>query len=290
MARYNLQFPFESYRGRVGGATYSANKAGNYIKAFESPANPNTKLQQIIRGLFTDVAKEWFTLTPAQRSFWETYANTDYVPLTTESKYTGRQAYTALRICQTYPYRWRDEVGLTAYSLQLGSQGVTITLADPEPLEIPPTPWAGSKKFNLNQLELTVIDWQIEQYLQMNGSYQVFLGVKIDPTNISQGLYEFNNGGKRFAFNLYLSDRLVANGQKVMNPFATKYVPYIPIDSINLAQNLTGVEYVTQYLQFESAEDYPPRLGWYLATLTIVTPWGEQRILDKKYIELTLNT
>lgn len=66
--------------GSVGGMTYSRNKGGMYIRARAIPTNPNTALQQAVRNAVTQLSNFWVdTLTAAQRTSWELYA--DNVPV-----------------------------------------------------------------------------------------------------------------------------------------------------------------------------------------------------------------
>lgn len=61
--------------GSVGGITYSHNAGGMYQRARAIPTNPNTPEQQTIRGAVTSLTNLWInSLSPAQRSLWETYA------------------------------------------------------------------------------------------------------------------------------------------------------------------------------------------------------------------------
>lgn len=61
--------------GSVGGTTYSHNRAGMYIRNRTLPVNPNSNLQQLVRGYFAQLSPYWgATLTADQRAAWEVYA------------------------------------------------------------------------------------------------------------------------------------------------------------------------------------------------------------------------
>jgi len=67
--------------GSIGGATYSHNKGGMYIRARGIPTNPNTPQQQAVRGILADLANRWTqTLTLTQRNGWKAYADNVKVP------------------------------------------------------------------------------------------------------------------------------------------------------------------------------------------------------------------
>lgn len=66
--------------GSIGGATFSRNAGGMYIRARAVPTNPNTPGQAQVRGLLADLANRWNnTLSGAQREAWKVYS--DQVPL-----------------------------------------------------------------------------------------------------------------------------------------------------------------------------------------------------------------
>lgn len=67
--------------GSIGGATFSRNAGGMYIRARSIPVNTNTAQQQAVRNNLAQLASRWGNvLTPAQRFAWETYAQN--TPLT----------------------------------------------------------------------------------------------------------------------------------------------------------------------------------------------------------------
>jgi hypothetical protein len=61
--------------GKIGGAVYSHNRGGNYIRNWRTPVNTNTAQQQAIRNdLGTLQARFAQTLTSGQRAAWATFA------------------------------------------------------------------------------------------------------------------------------------------------------------------------------------------------------------------------
>lgn len=61
-------------RGTVGGGTYSANKAGPYLKAWARSANQRSVLQTTQRNAIARHAQAWRALSSANQTNWETYA------------------------------------------------------------------------------------------------------------------------------------------------------------------------------------------------------------------------
>lgn len=67
-------------RGTVGGATFSANKAGPYVRAWSRPTNPRSIAQQVSRGAMTQCGPAWQNATGAERAGWDALAVTDPEP------------------------------------------------------------------------------------------------------------------------------------------------------------------------------------------------------------------
>lgn len=61
-------------RGTVGGATFSANKAGPYVKSWARGANPRTNPQSLHRNALSTWAAKWRTLSSSDQADWDTYA------------------------------------------------------------------------------------------------------------------------------------------------------------------------------------------------------------------------
>lgn len=61
-------------RGTVGGGTFSANKAGPYLKSWARSSNPRSELQTDHRNILGKWATLWQSITAAQRTAWDVYA------------------------------------------------------------------------------------------------------------------------------------------------------------------------------------------------------------------------
>jgi hypothetical protein len=67
--------------GSIGGATFSRNRGGMYIRSRANPTNPGSAFQTVIRGFVAALTSAWNdTLTSSQRAAWDTYA--ENVPMT----------------------------------------------------------------------------------------------------------------------------------------------------------------------------------------------------------------
>jgi hypothetical protein len=60
--------------GSVAGTTYSRNAYGSYLRSRAIPSNPNTSLQQDVRGNFSQASSAWRSLTADVRDAWAVFA------------------------------------------------------------------------------------------------------------------------------------------------------------------------------------------------------------------------
>ena len=67
-------------RGSAGGITASRNRSGNYLRKRIKPTNALTSFRSRARNDLAGAASAWPTLTSAQRSAWNSFADTNLVP------------------------------------------------------------------------------------------------------------------------------------------------------------------------------------------------------------------
>lgn len=61
--------------GSIAGVTHARNRFGNYARPRTKPVNPNSSRQVVIRSALSYLTTYWHeTLTPANRTAWNTYA------------------------------------------------------------------------------------------------------------------------------------------------------------------------------------------------------------------------
>lgn len=75
MARIIYSGLVTSIRGSVGGTTFQNNAYGFTIKNKANMIIPNSPQQELRKLIFSLATKAWATLSDAERSNWETYAN-----------------------------------------------------------------------------------------------------------------------------------------------------------------------------------------------------------------------
>lgn len=72
---YNAQLS-----GKLAGTVYSRNKYGFYVKNYTKPNDPRSPAQLISRATLGTVSGAWHALTDTQKSAWNTFGSTVYVP------------------------------------------------------------------------------------------------------------------------------------------------------------------------------------------------------------------
>lgn len=79
MARIAFGAMITQASGKQGGAVYSRNRYGSYIRNKSLPVNPQTALQVTVRNHFANVSSSWRSLSAAVRAAFKNYA--DATPL-----------------------------------------------------------------------------------------------------------------------------------------------------------------------------------------------------------------
>ena len=84
--------------GSVGGATFSHNRGGSYVKRRATPTNPNTLAQTDIRGILATLSSGWSSVDETDRLAWDNWAaaNPTTDSLGNEINWSGHQAYIGL--------------------------------------------------------------------------------------------------------------------------------------------------------------------------------------------------
>jgi len=99
MARIIGGSPLGEVRGKVGGLVYSANRAGQYIRAYRIPVNPRTLAQDRARSAFGTASGTYHHLSGSEKSSWQAFASGVYSPKIgiNVGQFSGFNAYTSLR-------------------------------------------------------------------------------------------------------------------------------------------------------------------------------------------------
>lgn len=109
-----------SASGSVGGATWSRNKGGMYIRARAIPTNPSSTYQQTVRSAMAQLVTLWGSvLTAAQRAAWDVYAdNTPLIdPLGSPTLVSGLNMYVRGNVLRLQTALVRADDAPTTYDL-----------------------------------------------------------------------------------------------------------------------------------------------------------------------------
>jgi hypothetical protein len=116
--------------GSIGGSTYARNRFGYYLRPRTKPVNPNSTRQSAIRLYMKYYTERWHdTLTPTNRSQWNTYAAS--VPVKNrlgETVYlTGFNWYIAVNIVRAQAENSKCDSGPTTLTLVESDPGFAVS-------------------------------------------------------------------------------------------------------------------------------------------------------------------
>lgn len=99
MARIVGGSPMGELSGKMGGFVFSRNRSGQYVRKFSIPINPSTGAQLQARSSFAGAVGSFHSLTPAEKSQWQSFAVGAFNPKNAINigQFSGINAYTALR-------------------------------------------------------------------------------------------------------------------------------------------------------------------------------------------------
>ena len=76
MAIVTIALPVSGIRGMLGGAVFSANRSGPYVRGWSPVVNPSSAGQMGQRGIIAQAGALWRTLSTAEQDDWDTFALT----------------------------------------------------------------------------------------------------------------------------------------------------------------------------------------------------------------------
>lgn len=76
MAIVTIALPVSGIRGMLGGAVFSANRSGPYVRGWSPVVNPSSIGQIEQRGIIAQAGALWRTLSTAEQGDWDTFALT----------------------------------------------------------------------------------------------------------------------------------------------------------------------------------------------------------------------
>jgi hypothetical protein len=283
MARAFYSPIFDYIRGKFGNAVFSANTAGEYMKDYVIPANPNTVSQVNIRAIFSAVASVWNTLSVANRSLWDVWANSGYSPLdrsVNTLRYTGRQAYSALSIAVTWFLDWYNtDHAISTDAWTVGSDPSTESFLTPAVVSSPPTNLTGSKQLLLSGTLHDITSFVVSTNSTTHRKITVTFTNAISAATYTDDLPKI--GGEKGSFGVYLSKQVPVDGYKVSQKFVTKWFQAKPIDKLT-----TTVSAPATTLTVDLTGTFVATTGKYYATLVWLTKDGQQIDLVSSYVTM----
>jgi hypothetical protein len=291
MAHYKPSALFEQFRGKIGNSVFTANRAGNNLRNYVVPSNPQTANQVRIRDLFSIIASNWFNLSASERANWSAFANAGYIPLNKSINtlgFTGRQAYSANAICVDYAnsiITQQDLLNMT--NLDFAGEDLSAeTFLGPVMAQNPPSLWAPSSNFVINGDASVLEDFDVIQNQLQGGGMVVDISMNFDVLTNDAGAVTIKNGGRDVGFAIYLSNALKANGQSVVSPFQKKYI-VSPIFKGGTSAGTGNSLYVIFNMTVDNLQ-WSFLTGWYYVTLVMYDEAGQQFPLMSKYLEMTV--
>lgn len=287
MARYKPSALFEQFRGKIGNSVFTGNRAGNNLRNYVVPSNPQTANQVAIRNIFSVVASLWFGLSSAARAAWTAFANAGYIPLQRSADtlgYTGRQAFSALRTCALFVNEFIDTWDLkNSCSFNFAGDDLSACVfSDLAPDDNPPSLWAPSTTFTTEGGNAVLQDFTLAQAVLQNDALTITLNMDFDKLTNSAGAQTLSVGGQAVGFGIYISNALKAEGQSVVSPFTKKFLSSPIFESGTSAgqgvSNRMALTWSFEPYAFTALE------GWYFVTLVVIDSQGQQYPLMSKYI------
>ncbi len=111
-------------RGSIGGTTFSRNQGGNYARARTKPINQRSQRQVDQRTILSHIGRAWWdTLTIAERTAWNTYAE-----MTTWTNRLGQTISISgmAAFVRTNSYLLRDGVALRTAAPSIGGHAGAV--------------------------------------------------------------------------------------------------------------------------------------------------------------------
>lgn len=193
---------FGEFSGKLGGAVFSHNKGGAYVRRFVTPTNPRTQKQVAVRERFSQRTHEFRSLSPEIRSMWLEYSNTLFNPLTGTGKGGALNAFLS---CRQAVDNANNAAATTTFDV-----GVQPRV----PFVLPTFPPSQPLAANIRSGELKIIP-SLERVEYQSGVISAFIRLPgfIDASNV-----EFvNEHNVNVSLNVYISSP--SGGDYYSNPY-----------------------------------------------------------------------
>lgn len=224
--------------GKMGGMVFSRNKGGAYVRAGVKGNNPQTQTQLKARYAFGSVATLFRSLTSAEKTSWQEFADNYYSPRNggNAGQFSGYNAFIALRSAVQQAYLRPLEPVIKNTGVDISS-GITFTDFTP----MPETPIAKSfapavKTTGGDNALLSVKSAVIETDGSFNVVLQVGDGTGVDLAgNVDENGYEIG-------YAVYISNGNPSDNMSYNNQFAVNLGYVKPWNATAPGTDLLAVE------------------------------------------------
>lgn len=282
-----LNSPMGQLSGRVGGFVFTSNKSGSVVRSGTIPTNPQTQVQTRQRTLFGAVSKIFRTITGAQRTLWQEFADNYFNPRngTNQGQFSGYNAFTALRNVVQQAYR----LPLTNLLLAGAPGGQLVFTQDvftPMPSAPIPkgfTPVLVDATSQLHSLTLTSAILHQDGY----GSFDLQVGDGAGHNFTNLKTPESYNIG----YIIYLSNGNPAPNLTYGNRFANTLGYIAPFEVPNTTNQLDGLESLTvdwsDTYDYAQAKRFPIAGEYALLSVFAVNLYGQLAEIDNIEVQMT---
>lgn len=264
--------PMGEIRGKLGASVYSRNKAGQIVRAYAVPVNPNTLAQQAARMNFAQAVSGFHTLSPTLKAGWNSFGSSYFTSKrlgNVPGVHSGVNAFISLRNNLLNMERMKNAVGdmevrVNTVAATALTQG-TIVLGTTAPTTVMQGVLA-SGDYVINNAETTVTAGLITMVINVTGTGSGPSPVPPAPQTTS---ILTDGNGHPVGFNVYASNPLIQRGIFVNNPDVTLLGSTGIIDSYTSASVTTTSLEIDMLIMASQSEHKIDFLGGSLYEISI---------------------
>jgi len=220
--------------GKMGGMVFSRNKSGQYIRKYAIPVNPNTGAQLTARASFAGAVGSFHSLTPAEKTLWQNFAQTAFNPKQgiNTGQFSGINAYTAYNQAVIHSNKFKTSPTIAVNGSPLAGP---FTFDDMVFNDTPPifTVQPNLKEFGTGN---AITFSTLEGGVATDGSFEIKLNLNPGLTGAPTLAGLLDAVDHEVGFLVYMSEAHVQGGLFYNNPmkYLLGYVPFCDVDETDL--------------------------------------------------------
>lgn len=211
-----LESTFGQISGKLGGMVFSRNAGGAYIRAGVKGVNPQTQSQLRARNAFASVSTLFRTLSSAEKTAWQEFADNWYSPRSggNVGQFSAYNAFIALRSTVQQSQRLAREISFDINGVA-STGGLTYDPFTPMP-EMPLAIGLSPAYFDPNEQSQVLTLTQAEVFVDGNAGFtlQVGDGSGVELENMIDAY------GNNLGFAVYISNGNPSDNMSYNNEFA----------------------------------------------------------------------